>query len=85
MDFLRNTKNGRVLPWTPVLDKLPYMEIVAGPEPVAEPKAEGIEAMTRAELIEKAKAEGLPAKAAMKREELLALFAPAVEAEGDDL
>lgn len=82
MDFLKNTKNGRVLPWTPALDKLPYMEPVAGPEPVVEPKAEGLEIMTRAELIEKAKAEGLPAKATMKREELLALFAPA---EGDDL
>lgn len=85
MDFLKNTKNGRVLPWSPALDKLPFME----PCDVAEAPVEPVGAvvvelgdLTRAELIEKAKAEGLPAKATMKREELLALFAPA---EGDDL
>ena len=82
MDFLKNTKNGRTVPWTPALDKLPFMEPCAAPEAETPLVDVGLGEMTRLELIEKAKAEGLPAKATMKREELLALFAPV---EGDDL
>lgn len=42
MDFLKNTKNGRVLPWSPELAKLPHMGSITSPKPevVAEPEPE---------------------------------------------
>ena len=33
MDFLKNTKNGRVLPFSPVLDTLPHMKPWGSPDP----------------------------------------------------